>query len=159
MTESEREVCDFCRDWNLGECETCELLRTQKNESRERKLKFTIEYPKKISDYGMNSIYKGKHWSKRKADSDYWHWLTRLSLKKQKIPQAIFKKPVKIKFYWNDRFDIDNHTYMGKMIVDALKGYLIKDDTRKYFNAVEHCFYKKNCITVEITETVMKVKS
>lgn len=149
MTEAEREVCGFCRDWGMGECERCELLQKQEGK---RKLKFTIEYPKKISEYGMNSIYKGKHWSRRKADSDYWHWLTRASLKRQKIPQAIFEKPVKIKFYWNDRFDIDNHTYMGKMIADALKGCLIKDDTRKYFNAVEHCFYDKDYITVEIME-------
>lgn len=115
-------------------------------------MEFIIKYPKNISDYGLNSIYKGKHWSKRKQDSDYWHWIVKSELNRQKIPKALFEKPVKVKFYWNDRFDIDNHAYMGKMIVDALKGFIIKDDSRKYLKAVEHCFHEKDYILCEVTE-------
>ena len=113
-------------------------------------MQFIITYPKKITEYGMNSIYAGKHWKKRREDSDYWHWLVRAELNKQKVPKKLFEKAVKITFFWNDRFDIDNHAYMGKMIVDALKGYLIKDDTKKYFGAVEHCFHNEKYILVEV---------
>ena len=24
LTEDEKQLCDLCRDWNLGECEKCE---------------------------------------------------------------------------------------------------------------------------------------
>lgn len=26
MTDEEQQVCDLCRDWNLGKCEKCELV-------------------------------------------------------------------------------------------------------------------------------------
>lgn len=26
LTEDEKQICDLCRDWNLGECEECELV-------------------------------------------------------------------------------------------------------------------------------------
>ena len=26
LTEDEKQLCDLCRDWNLGECEECELV-------------------------------------------------------------------------------------------------------------------------------------
>ena len=26
LTEDEKQVCDLCRDWNLGECERCEFV-------------------------------------------------------------------------------------------------------------------------------------
>lgn len=100
----------------------------------------------------MNDIYAGKHWTKRKEDKEYWHWLTISELQKQGIKKKLFKNPVKIVMYWNDRLDIDNHAYMGKMIVDALKGYLIVDDTRKYFKGVAHEFWDGKEILVEIKE-------
>lgn len=117
------------------------------------KVIFEIEYPKKISEYGMNAIYAGKHWAKRKKDAEYWHYLTHSAMNAAKIPrEALFKKPVQITLSWNDRFDIDNHTYMGKMIVDALKGRVIEDDTRKHFAKVVHQFWDKKVIGVEIKE-------
>lgn len=115
-------------------------------------MKFTITYPKKISEYGLNAIYAGKHWSKRKKDGEYWHWLVMSELSRQRIRRKIFKNPVKIVMYWNDRMDIDNHAYMGKMIVDSLKGHLIVDDTRKYFKGVSHEFWDGKEILVEIKE-------
>lgn len=117
------------------------------------KVIFEIEYPKKIGEYGMNAIYAGKHWTKRLKDAEYWHYLTHSAMNKAKIPKkALFKKPVQISLYWNDRMDIDNHTYMGKMIVDAMKGRVIEDDTRKYFRKVVHQFWDKKCIGVEVQE-------
>lgn len=26
LTDDEKQVCDLCRDWNLGECEKCEFV-------------------------------------------------------------------------------------------------------------------------------------
>ena len=26
LTEDEKQICDLCRDWNLWECEKCELV-------------------------------------------------------------------------------------------------------------------------------------
>lgn len=113
---------------------------------------FYIEYPPKISDYGMNAIYAGKHWTKRKKDAEYWHMLTINALRQQGIHRKLFGKPVEITIFWNDRLDIDNHAYMGKMIVDALKGYLIEDDSRKYFVGIFHKFHNEKRIKVEVTE-------
>ena len=84
-----------------------------------------IEYPKTKAgkrqwgkEYGMNAIYAGKHWSRRKADSEYWHSLTHAALVRAGIPRNPAQKPVSIDFWWDDRLDLDNHAYMAKMIVD-----------------------------------------
>ena len=26
LTEDEKQLCDLCRDWNLGSCEECEFV-------------------------------------------------------------------------------------------------------------------------------------
>ena len=113
---------------------------------------FYIDYPPKISEYGMNSLYAGKHRTKRKKDAEYWHMLTINSLRQHGIHRSLFLKPVAITILWDDRLDIDNHAYMGKMIVDALKGYLIKDDSRKYFKRIAHDFHDEKRIKIEIKE-------
>lgn len=102
-------------------------------------------------EYGMNAYYSGKHWTQRKKDATYFHQLVTISMKSQKIRKrkpAEQQKPVDISFYWNDRLDIDNHAAMGKMIVDALKGVLIHDDSRKYLKSVKHSFHDENYIKV-----------
>lgn len=121
-------------------------------------LKFTLPYitksvrtMKKFCElYGFNSLYACKHWSKRKRDSEYWHALVKSELSEQGIKPGIYTKPVMLTFYWNDRMDCTNHAYIGKMIEDALKGYLIADDSRKYVKRVVHEFYDGDCITVKI---------
>ena len=37
LTENEQQVCDLCRDWNLGDCERCEFVSrfSYKNEQEE----------------------------------------------------------------------------------------------------------------------------
>ena len=57
-----------------------------------------------------------------------------------------------ITFKWNDRLDIDNHAVMGKMIVDALKGRLIEDDSRRWLKGIAHYFHDEDFISVEIHE-------
>ena len=104
--------------------------------------------------FGLNAIYAGKHWSQRKEDKDYWHWLIKSELMKQKIPVQMFSNPVSITFYWNDGLDCSNHAYIAKMIEDCLKGYLIKDDSRHYVGEIRHKFYDGPCIKVEIQEFI-----
>ena len=54
--------------------------------------------------------------------------------------------------HWNDRLDIDNHAIMGKMIVDAMKGRVIEDDSRRWVKGVCHYFHDGDYISVEIRE-------
>ncbi len=118
---------------------------------------FTIPYPpgkqrtKFLRRYGLNAYYAGKHWAQRKADADEWHAVVRYELRRQQIPLLLFEQPVAITFRWNDRLDIDNHAMMGKFIVDALKGILIRDDDRRYLRRVSHEFHDGNQIVVEVT--------
>lgn len=102
--------------------------------------------------YGMNAYYAGKHWAQRKKDADFWHGLTRHCMDAAKLRRKPFEKPVIVTFWWNDRLDIDNHAIMGKMIVDAMKGRLIEDDTRRYLKGVSHLFHDEDCIRVVVEE-------
>ena len=121
-------------------------------------MKFTIPYPPKKEmaawnqRFGLNAIYAGKHWAKRNADKEFWHTMVTLYLKQQKVAQKLFEKPVHITFRWNDNLDLSNHAYMGKLIEDAIKGYIIKDDKRKYVTGITNLFHDKDYIEVEITE-------
>lgn len=124
-----------------------------------KKITFKIPYPSTqagmkqwAKEYGTNAYYAGKHWSKRKKDAEYWHWLVRSEIKKQEVPVKLCKHPVYVSFSWNDRLDVDNHTIMGKFIVDALKGVLIVDDDRKHLVGVQHVFHEENYVLVEIEE-------
>lgn len=110
-------------------------------------IEFRIPYPTTkrgkstwSTDYSLNAYYKGKEWKLRYKDAQYWHTLTTEALLKFKVPKEILTTPVEIWFGWNDGLDIDNHAAMGKMIVDALKGWVIKDDSRKYLHGVHHVF-------------------
>lgn len=122
-------------------------------------MKFTIPYPKTKSGmrefcrlYGLNAIYSGKFWRRRKEDSEYWHEIVKIQLMHQRIPRRLFQNPVCITFYWNDNMDCSNHAYIAKMIEDALKGYLLQDDSRQYVKEIRHKFYDKPFITVELEE-------
>lgn len=121
-------------------------------------IKFTIPYPPKkqmarfCKEYGLNSIYAGKHWSKRKEDKEYWHLLVQSEMRRQGIQREFFKNPVQIAFSWNDGLDCSNHAYMAKMIEDSMIGYLLEDDNRKHVKQITHKFHDGNYILVEITE-------
>lgn len=121
--------------------------------------KFRIPYPKSKAaqkqwskEYGMNAYYAGKHWSVRKRDADYWHRLVQSHMNEQDVRRVPFKRPVIIIFHWNDRLDIDNHAVMGKMIVDAMKGRVIEDDSRRWVKGVCHYFHSEDYILVEVRE-------
>ena len=118
------------------------------------KVIFIIPYPANLSrwaeEYGLNSYYAGMHWTLRKKRADIWHMVVRKALEENKIARKIFSCPVEITFFWDDRLDIDNHAIAGKMTVDALKGWLIDDDSRKYIKAVSHRFWNQKCIGVSV---------
>lgn len=121
--------------------------------------KFKIPYPKSKAgqkqwskNYGVNSYYAGKHWSIRKRDAEFWHVLSRSCMDSQDVRRVPFKRPVVIVFHWNDRLDIDNHAIMGKMIVDAMKGRVIEDDSRRWVKGVCHYFHDEDYIGVEVRE-------
>ena len=114
-------------------------------------IKFTI--PLKVnSNYGMNKIYAGRHWTKRNADSEEIYTLVRIHMKLQNVPQILFKCPVAIHISYNSRLDIDNHGYLTKMIIDSIKGYLIEDDNRKFVKALIQDFHSGKDVIVEIWE-------
>lgn len=120
---------------------------------------FRIDYPKTPEGkrewnrrYGLNAYYSGKHPAVRAKDARYWHELTFLSLLQSKVEQKLFEKPVKIIFLWNDKLDLDNHAVMGKMILDALKGRLIHDDSRRWVKSIEHAWHDEGFIGICLSE-------
>lgn len=122
-------------------------------------VQFTIPYPKTrrgktawAREYSLNAIYAGKHWRKRNSDKEFWYALVRSELRRQGVPQVFFNGPVAVTFSWHDGLDCDNHAYMGKMILDTLRGYLIQDDSRKYVREITHKFHDEDCILVEVKE-------
>lgn len=92
----------------------------------------------------------GKHWAKRKNDKDYWQYLILNALRVNKIPKQPLDMAVTANFKWNDGLDIDNHTYMGKMIIDALVGHVLVNDNRKWLKGVSHEFHNENWLEIEI---------
>ena len=120
---------------------------------------FIIPYPKTKEgkarwnrQFGLNAYYSGKHWAIRKKDAEYWHHIVRDDMKLQKVRNFPFENPVIITFYWNDRLDCSNHAVMAKMIEDAMKGYVIKDDSRRYVRGIEHYFHDEDYIRVVVRE-------
>ena len=78
--------------------------------------------------------------------------MARAAMWRAGIPREIISSPVRINFYWDDGLDIDNHAVIGKCFVDAMKGYILQDDRRKYLHRVSHEFWNKGEIGVEIEE-------
>jgi hypothetical protein len=117
----------------------------------------TIPYPKSKAGmkefckrFGLNAIYAGKHWAKRREDSEYWHNTVHATLMQQRIPRKMYDRPVTIVYYWNDNLDCSNHAYIGKMIEDALKGWVIQNDSRRYVKEIVHKFHDGDCIVIEV---------
>lgn len=120
---------------------------------------FRINYPASAAgkkawnkEYGLNSLYSGKHWSKRKQDANFWHMQTRAAMEHSKCRRKPFEKPVVITFLWNDRMDCSNHAYIAKMIEDGMTGRLIQNDSRAYVKGIEHYFHDAPFIKVIVKE-------
>lgn len=91
-------------------------------------------------------------WYTRKSSMQTLHQLVHVRLAAEKIPKAPMAGAAEVTFYWNDRWDIDNHAILGKAFVDALKGWVLQDDNRKHLVAVHHRFWDGDDIKVEVTE-------
>lgn len=100
--------------------------------------------------FGLNAYWSGKHFKARSQDARDIHDMTWIALKKAKVRKETFQEPVEVHFYWDDRQDIDNHAALGKMIVDSLKGYILKDDSPRWFRKVTHEFWPGDCIKVVV---------
>lgn len=116
-----------------------------------KEIEFTL--PIQInSKLSLNSIYGGLHWGIRRKQSQKVHEIVRLSLQSQNIPKKPFNKSINIGFKWNSKLDLDNHGYIAKLIIDALKGYLIHDDTIKYIKSIKHEYHDEESVKVKIVE-------
>lgn len=120
---------------------------------------FVIPYPKTDAgkrqwsrEYGFNAYYAGKHWTRRREDAGMWHSLVAYEMERQKVRKIPMKNAVILTFYWNDRLDLSNHAAMAKMIEDAMKGRIIKDDSRRWVRGIEHYFHNENYIRVVVRE-------
>lgn len=59
-----------------------------------------------------------------------------------------------IRIRCNNRLDIDNHSYLAKLIIDGMKGLLIEDDDRRFVKSLRQEFHNenRNFIFVEVYE-------
>lgn len=118
---------------------------------------FTIPYPPQkqrsafFRRYGLNAYYTGKHWAQRKKDAEELHELTVLSMKRAKIRKEPLPFAVELRFRFNDRLDCSNHAIIVKIVEDAMKGWIIKDDSRRYVKSITTEFYNGDSIEVSIT--------
>ena len=122
-------------------------------------ISFTIPYPptKKgksafCKRFGLNAYYAGKHWSARKRDAEELHWLAQSAILKAGVQPNILENPVKLTFLFDDGLDCSNHAVIVKAVEDAMKGWIIKDDSRKYVKSITMMFHEKNCIHVIVEE-------
>ena len=120
-------------------------------------ISFTIPYPPTKAGkaawnrrYGLNAYYAGKHYQQRKRDAQELHAVTWAALKKAKVRKQFVESPVEVRFYWQDGLDIDNHAVIGKAVVDALKGWVLPDDSPRWVRKVSHEFWNGGEIRVEV---------
>lgn len=126
---------------SLSELKATQSFEIKYPESREQKKQWA-------KNYGTNAYYAGKHWAARRTDAEFWHWMVKAAAGKVEP----VTEPAEIYFTWDDALDVDNHSIMGKMITDALKGTVIRDDDRRYLKTVSHGFNEDNVIRVQIRE-------
>lgn len=120
-------------------------------------IRFIIPYPPTREGmtawsrrYSLNAYWAGKHYAERNRDVREIHELTVLSMRRAGIRKGLLDGPVEIWFRWNDGLDADNHAALGKMIVDAMKGYILHNDNRKWVKGVHHEFWDGKEILVEV---------
>lgn len=102
--------------------------------------------------FGLNAYYAGKHYQQRRRDAEELHQITWLSMRKAKIRKETVNVPVKLTFLFDDGLDCSNHAVIVKAVEDAMKGWIIKDDSRKYVKSITVMFHQKNCIRVVVEE-------
>ncbi|MCI9677971.1 MAG: RusA family crossover junction endodeoxyribonuclease [Oscillospiraceae bacterium] len=120
-------------------------------------ISFTIPYPATRQGltawnrrYSLNAYWSGKPYHARNRDARELHQLTGLCMGRAGVPRELLDFPVEVRFRWDDGLDADNHAAMGKMILDAMKGYILRDDSRKWVKRVSHEFWDGKKILVEV---------
>lgn len=58
----------------------------------------------------------------------------------KRVRKQPFKGPVSVTFFWDDNLDSDNHAALGKMMLDAMKGWVVQDDSRRWVKGTCHWF-------------------
>lgn len=126
-------------------------------------IRFTIPYPPTKAGmaawnrrYTLNAYWAGKSYHARNRDAREIHNLAALCMKKAGVPKKLLDEPVEVWFFWNDGLDADNHAALGKMILDAMKGCLLRDDSRRWVKGVHHAFWEGEYIRVEVIRYVEK---
>ena len=77
-----------------------------------------------------------------------------MELVKNKVPKTLFDTSISVEFHWHSKLDLDNHGYAAKLIIDSLKGYVIKDDTKKYITQITHRFWGSKGVKLIIKENI-----
>lgn len=117
---------------------------------------FEIPYPRDKAawnrKYGLNAYYGGKNPYARSSAMKDLHALTQVCMRKAKVPRKIVKGPVELRFLFDDRLDCSNHAVIVKGVEDAMKGWVIEDDSRKFVRKITVEFHDENCIRVEVRE-------
>lgn len=121
-------------------------------------IRFTIPYPPTKAGmsewnrrYTLNAYWSGKPYHARNRDAREIHGLTEACMRKAGIRRVLLDYPVEVRFCWDDGLDADNHAALGKMFLDAMKGYILHDDNRKWVKCVRHEFWDGKEILVEVS--------
>lgn len=122
-------------------------------------MRFEISYPPTKKGkaawnkrFGLNAYYSGKHWSQRKKDAEELHMICRAAMHRAGIKKQILKNPVELTFLFDDNLDCSNHAVLVKAIEDAMKGWIIEDDSRRYVKSIAVKFHNAGCIRVIVRE-------
>ena len=122
-------------------------------------VRFTLPYPPTKRGkaawnkrFSLNAYWAGKHYRARAQDARDIHSLVILALRQGRVKKQPFRETVEILFRWDDGLDIDNHAALGKMITDALKGWVIQDDSPRWVRKITHEFWDGGKVEVEVRE-------
>lgn len=130
-------------------------------ENEKRSVVFTLPYPPTKKGkaawnkrFSLNAYWAGKHYRARAQDAREIHALVILALRQGRVKKQPFQGPVRIIFDWDDNCDCSNHAALGKMIEDAMKGWVIQDDSRRYVKEIVHRFWEEDMIRITVEEVV-----
>lgn len=113
-----------------------------------------LNLPLKINaGFSLNAVYGGIHWARRRHQAKQIHELVGLELRRQLIPHHLATVPVSVHFSWNSNLDLDNHGYLAKLIIDGLKGYVIKDDSKPYIKGISHEYWDGPGVSVTVMDS------
>ena len=113
-------------------------------------IEFTINHKVTATD-GLNKVWAGVNHYVRAKWRDYWHMITRLSLKN--IPHRTLESPVMIEFWFNDRLDLDGHAIIVKVVIDTLvEDNWLVGDTRKHVRCIVYRFHELEGTKVRVSE-------